>query len=127
MKGDCKLINQDNLDKLEQLKRNLEIKQVTKEVGDIDVKAQNLEIGDGKSDIEVKAQEVIAEHVVKEEVKPKRGRKKTEDILKRILDEKLDEHYRKIEQLIKAEINHACYRIYNSVKVEVRRQLGGNK
>lgn len=47
----------------------------------------------------------------------------TEDKLKVLLDE----HYARIEQLIKAELDHVCYRVYGSVKAEFERRLGNGK
>lgn len=120
------MINQDDLNKLEQFKQSLESQQVNVEVGDKDnVEAEISETGNSKMDIKNETEQIENEHVVKEEVKPevKKGRRKTEDIVQGLLDELYD----RIEELIRVELDHVSYRIYNSVKAEVRRQLrGGN-
>jgi hypothetical protein len=67
-----------------------------------------------------KAENIFLEK--EESIRPKKKSKpKEKPLTEERFNEILGEHYFAMEDLVKSELNHTCYRIYNGMKVEMRK------
>lgn len=108
-------ITSEDIDKAEERLKNYNKK-----------KRMQQELVEAETVDDMKEYELIAKVLEEEKkIKPKKtsnSKVSTEDIIKAILDE----HYIRMVQLLKDVESNICFRTYNSVKAEVRRQLGGS-